>query len=255
MSGKPVPSTEELLKACGLTQNETIVYLTLLRTGSSKSGRILKESHVSGGKIYETLSRLIEKGLVKTRSENGVAHFSANDPETLLTYLKEKDRDLQDKEEALNRILPDLKKIWMIDRKEEAVAYIKGVRGIAPLVYDHLERGKDIAIMGVRSSKKAAYNNFWRAWHRRRVQLRKHARVLFSDTKTDYWRFFKGLSHTDVREFITFTPAAVMIIDGTAFLFSYDEDMICVQVTSPAIAGSFAQFFEGLWAATGKTGK
>ena len=33
---------ENLLKACGLTQNESLVYLALLKTGKSKSGDIVK---------------------------------------------------------------------------------------------------------------------------------------------------------------------------------------------------------------------
>ncbi|MFH1648977.1 MAG: helix-turn-helix domain-containing protein [Candidatus Woesearchaeota archaeon] len=240
-------SHQELLKACGLTQNETAVYLALLKIGASKSGAILKESGISSGKIYETLSKLVEKGLVKTHSENGVAHFSANDPETLLTYLKEKEHALHEKEEELKTILPDLQKIRTIDHKEEAVAYTKGIRGIKPLIYEHLIKGNKIIIMGVRSSKKAEYNNFWRAWHQKRTQLKKQARVLFSDENTEYWQFFKQLKFTEVREFITFTPSAIMVIDETTFIFSYDEDVICVQITSQAIAESFANFFEGLW--------
>ena len=102
---------EELLKECGLTQNESIVYLTLLKIGKSKSGNIIKEAKTSGGKIYETLYKLIDKGLVKSVSENNIKYFIANEPETLLLYMKEKEKILCKKEEKLEEVIPKLKSL------------------------------------------------------------------------------------------------------------------------------------------------
>ena len=67
---------EELLKACGLTQNESLVYLSLLKIGKTTTSKIVKEANISGGKIYETLEKLIQKGLVKSIIENGIKNFS-----------------------------------------------------------------------------------------------------------------------------------------------------------------------------------
>ena len=53
---------EKLLMDSGLTKNEARVYLTLLKIGKSQSGRIVKEAEISGGKVYETLNKLIDKG-------------------------------------------------------------------------------------------------------------------------------------------------------------------------------------------------
>ena len=52
---------EGLLKACGLTQNESLVYLSLLKIGKATSSKVVKEANISGGKIYETLEKLIQK--------------------------------------------------------------------------------------------------------------------------------------------------------------------------------------------------
>jgi len=87
---------EELLKACGLTQNESLVYLALLKIGKAKSGQIVGEAKISGGKVYETLDKLGDKGLIKTISENNVKYFIANEPETLISYIKEKERELRE---------------------------------------------------------------------------------------------------------------------------------------------------------------
>ena len=67
---------KELLQACGLTQNESLVYVSLLKIGKATSSEIVKEANISSGKIYETLEKLIRKGLVKSIIENGVKNFS-----------------------------------------------------------------------------------------------------------------------------------------------------------------------------------
>jgi sugar-specific transcriptional regulator TrmB len=238
---------EELLKECGLTQNESLVYLTLLRIGMSKSGRIVKEAKTSGGKIYETLYKLIDKGLVKSVEENGVKQFIANDPETLLSYMKEKQDDLKKKETELEKYLPTLKSLKGFDDKYETVSLVKGTRGVSALVYAAIEKGNSVRVMGVRSSKLTHFNNFWKNWHKHRVDLGKNAKMIFSDGDSDYYKFYKGLKLTEVRVIPSFTPSAIMLIDDSAFLFSYEDDLVCIHIQQPSIAKSFSTFFDEIW--------
>ncbi len=238
---------ERLLEGSGLTKNESAVYLALLQIGKSKTGEIVHEAKVSSGKIYETLEKLADKGLVKSVTENGVKHFIANDPEALLDFLKEKKREMYDKEKELEKVLPELKTLKQFDEKLETVSLLKGMRGVHPLIYGCLEKGENIRIMGIRSSKNIKYNNFWKRWHQRRLQLKKNAKLIFCDKNTDYWRYFKPMENTEVREFLSFTPSATMVVDDNVFIFSYDEDLTCIHINSKSIATSFERFFDGLW--------
>jgi len=237
----------ELLKACGLTQNESLVYLSLLKIGKATSSKIVREANISGGKIYETLEKLIQKGLVKSIIENGVKNFIANEPEMLIEYIKDKEEDLHKKETELEKILPQLRDLKEHDHKLENVSLIKGLRGVKPLVYDSLEKSKKIRIMGVTSKKEIKYNNFWRHWHNERVRLKKRAEIIFSDRNTDYWKFYKKLSYTKVKEILSFTPSAILLIDENIFIFSYEEKLTCIHIKSLSISDSFSQFFDGLW--------
>ena len=238
---------ENLLIECGLTQNEALVYLALLRLEKAKSGNIVREAKISGGKIYETLYKLIDKGLVKSVIENGVKHFIANDPKAILEYVKEKEKSLAEKEKELERALPSFSFLRKETEGNENVFFIKGLRGISATVYEMLEKAREIRIMGVRSSKDERYNNFWRAWHRKRVELKKKALILFSDKNTEYWNFFRRLRHTEVREILQFVPSAIMVIDNNLFIFSYENDLVCVHITSHSMARSFSVFFDDLW--------
>lgn len=236
----------KLLEECGLTKNESLTYLALLKLGKAKSGEIVREAGISGGKIYETLYKLVDKGIVKEVTENGVKRFIPNDPKTLIQYVKEKQKKLELKEKELENVLPNLNNIKN-EIEQDSVSLIKGLRGISSLVYEKLRHAKSIKIMGIRSSKDEKYNNFWQNWHRERVKLKEEAKILFSDKNTEYWHFFKGLSYTKVKEILHPSPSAIMIIDDNSFLFSYDKDLICTHIYSKQIADSLSSFFEDLW--------
>lgn len=239
---------EEILENTGLTKNESAVYLTLLRSGKSTAYHIVQEASVSSGKIYETLDKLAQKGLVKSVIENGVKHFIANDPESLFEYIRQKEEELQAKEKELHKVLPQLKNLKMREDVEE-VALVSGFRGIGPLVNRALDSQSSqvIKVMGVRSSKNVKFNNFWKNWHQTRISKKIQAQMLFSDKGSDYWKFFKVLKYTEVKESLSISPSAIMIIGNNTFIFSYDEEFKCIHIISESVAKSFNGFFDSLW--------
>ena len=239
---------EKLLESIGLTKNESLTYLALLKLGKAKSGKIVEEAKISGGKVYETLNKLINKGLIKIAIENGVKHFIVNSPQTLINYIKEKEKILKQKESELEKLIPSFEILREIDNSKEIVSLIKGLRGISVIVYECLEKSKTpISIMGIRSSKNEKFNRFWMNWHRKRVELKKEARIIFSDKNTDYWKFFKKLKFTKVKELLRLSPSAIMIIGDNTFIFSYEKELICIHITSKSITNSISNFFEDLW--------
>jgi sugar-specific transcriptional regulator TrmB len=239
---------EYLLRACGLSKNESLVYLALLKIGKARTSQIVDSANISGGKIYETLNKLTDKGLVKEVIENNVKNFIANDPKMLINYLKEKEKELHNKETELRKVLPQLNSLKDNKQDLESVSLITSLKGVRPVVYTSLNNSKEtIKIMGVRSSKDERFNNFWRSWHRDRSSSKKKALVLFSDKKTEYWDFFKNLNHTEVRSIIHFTPSAILIIDNEAFIFSYEDQLKCIHISSKSISSSFSTFFDDLW--------
>ena len=54
----------QYLERIGLTRNESIIYTSMLKTGTSTTGKILNASGINSGKIYEILEGLKNKGLV-----------------------------------------------------------------------------------------------------------------------------------------------------------------------------------------------
>src|SRR3989344_843345 len=191
---------EQLLTEAGLTINEAKIYLSLLKLGKAPSGRIVKEAHIAGGKVYETLYKLIHKGLVEVITENNVKQFIAADPQSLLSYMEERKNQLTQQAEKLASIIPDLQKIKHLTEPVENVYLIKGFHGIKPLVNEAVLKAKgEFLIMGVRSSKEAQFNIFWQHWHQERIKQKKKARMIFTDRETEYWNFFQKMRLTETR--------------------------------------------------------
>jgi len=247
---------EKLLEELGLTTNESKVYLTLLRIGKSQTGQIIKKAKISSGKIYETLEKLIAKGLVQFVIENNVKQFCTTDPKSLLSYMEDKKEIVLRQEIKVKELLPEFTQLYIETQEEDSVSLLKGLKGVKPIVYDVLDyakkSGQEVLVMGVRPSKNSRFNIFWQHWHRARVDMKVSARVLFSgdlneNKKSDYWKFFVKLSRTKVRDNHTISPSAILIVGKHSFIFSYDGTLHCIHSTTPSIAESFSSFFEDVW--------
>jgi sugar-specific transcriptional regulator TrmB len=77
---------ERELREIGLKSNEIRVYLTLLRIGGSKAGRIAQEAGLERTSAYAAIKRLVRKGLVSYSIADNKRVFAAADPGAFLSY-------------------------------------------------------------------------------------------------------------------------------------------------------------------------
>jgi predicted DNA-binding transcriptional regulator len=75
---------EEILERLGLTKNEIKIYLYLLSCKTSTTGPIIKTLKISSSRVYESLEKLISKGLVAYFLKNNVKYYQAQDPNYLV---------------------------------------------------------------------------------------------------------------------------------------------------------------------------
>ena len=89
------------LKQAGLTNNEALVYQTLLEIGPKTASTLAKQTGLHRRLIYDITDRLIKKGLIGYILENKKKVFSASNPKRFLEILEEK-------QTAINTIMPDM---------------------------------------------------------------------------------------------------------------------------------------------------
>lgn len=135
---------EELLRDIGLSINEARVYEALLQKGESSVQTIALKAKVHRRNVYDSLSKLLEKGLASEVFIKGEKHFKATNPNRLLSFIKEK-------EEKINTMLPKMQKQFeAIEEIEEAYVY-KGIEGIKNYLNDILKTKETVYFIGAKA--------------------------------------------------------------------------------------------------------
>ncbi|MEK6808655.1 MAG: helix-turn-helix domain-containing protein [Nanoarchaeota archaeon] len=135
---------EELLREIGLSPNEARVYEALLELGEKSVQIISLKSKVHRRNVYDSLAKLIEKGLVSEVFFKEEKKFKAINPRRLLELIKEK-------EEKIDKALPEMqKKYEAIEEKEEAYFY-KGIEGYKNYLQDILKTKETVYFIGAKA--------------------------------------------------------------------------------------------------------
>ncbi len=124
----------EVLEKIGLGKREAAVYSALIELGETTTGPLVKKTGIPASKIYETLDRLVSKGLVSVVMKEKTKHFSATNPERLIDYLEEKKKDLEKQEAEAIRLLPYLKEQRKKGEEFQGAEVAYGFEGFRGLV-------------------------------------------------------------------------------------------------------------------------
>lgn len=240
----------KLLEKIGLTQNESIVYLTLLKLGNCKTGEILKKARLNSGRIYETLEGLKIKGLVSESIINNIKYYSAAPPAQILTYLDKKRKKLEEEEKEIKLNLPELEKLKNSSPTTNKAVTYTGFRGLKTAVdeaFEGLTPKQEVLTIGVTQIKDKKYNLFWKKWSEYRIKKKVPARLLFSEKKS-YYEDYNNLKFTKIKVLTGFTPVAVDIFgDDKTLILNYGKPFSCILIHDKNTATSFKQFFEQMW--------
>ncbi len=133
--------TEETLKALGFEENEIKVYLALLDYGESTATQLSERTGLGRVHMYQITEKLIHKGVVSSIVKEGVKYFLAVDPSHFL-------KDLQQKEEDLKAILPELKERQKRVNFDTKVEVLRGKDGMNTVLKMILAEGKDYVMLG-----------------------------------------------------------------------------------------------------------
>ena len=130
---------KEILREIGLTENESEIYLILLNLGEATIYKIADQSKISRPNIYDTMKKVIEKGLATSITKNKKKFFKPVAPEKLLEILKYKETNLL-------QILPDLKETYEKKKTEPIIEIFEGKEGLKTIMDDFIKIKKDILI-------------------------------------------------------------------------------------------------------------
>jgi len=127
---------EDVLREIGLSQNEAKVYESMLGIIEINADQIALKAGIHRRNVYDTLARLIEKGLVSEIFLENRKFYRAIEPTRLSDILSEK-------QARINAILPSLEKKFAHGVPDERAYIYKGIQGFKNYLKDIINEGKD----------------------------------------------------------------------------------------------------------------
>ncbi|MDD5192426.1 MAG: helix-turn-helix domain-containing protein [Candidatus Nanoarchaeia archaeon] len=136
----------KILESIGLTRNQSEVYLSLLKLSSATAQQIINESGMHRSRVYDSLDKLQEQGLVSFVVKNFKKYFQAAPPSKLYSFLDEK-------RQALKKVISELEGLEGMKREEINACVYKGKEGLKTIHTEMLKlnRGEKICVLGAKA--------------------------------------------------------------------------------------------------------
>jgi len=229
---------DDLVKL-GLSVNESLVYLVLLDIGKAKAGLISKKSQINRTTTYDSLSKLIDRGLVSYSMETNKKLFSPSSPSKLLENIK-------DQEFMLKEILPELEsKFFSIKNKESSNIY-EGKKGIKYILNDVLKH-KEYYTFGSSGKFLEIMSHDFLLFQKKKKELKVKGRVILPISEKD--------SETVKMSFTLFkfipneysSLSSTIIYGNNIAIIVWSQKPIATVITSDQVSKSYKNYFEVLW--------
>lgn len=130
---------EAVLKKFGLSDKAVKVYLSLLKLGSAAVRKIANEAGLNRTTTHDILSELMSQGLASFVDKDKHRYFTAEGPEHLLTALKIKKNHIEQTEQDIVKILPELKSLFEKSETKPKAKYFEGQVGLRAILQDVLD--------------------------------------------------------------------------------------------------------------------
>lgn len=243
---------EPLLENLGLAKNEAKIYETLLEEGESAVGHIATKSKVHRRNVYDTLNRLVERGLAFEIIDKNENHYKAVDPKKLLEALEEK-------QNALARALPGLESLYHKQPATEEVFIYRGLEGWKNYIRDILRIGEDDYIMGAKGvwadpKIKSFVEQFAKEAASKGIKFKLLIEDGARDKVSPVAQLLRGEHKFIPKEF---SAASCFEIFGDHIVFLSDctdgilrDDLSITVVINAKLADSFRSWFNFMWSAS-----
>ena len=242
------------LQTVGVTKSEAQIYVAILGMGESRVSLIAAKTGINRRNIYDSLSTLIDKGLIFQIVGEKEGVYAAIAPEKLHQLI-------QSKEIALGIVLPEMKKIFQSTKVRERAVIYRGIEGFKKYMQDMLASKTAIMSIGAKGGwgdKKLG--NFADWFERERIRKKIKVYNLFDYEMKEVVAKSKPLYNT-YGEYRFLPPgfstnSSVDIFGNTVVIFTglyveeVVEDVTLSVLVNRDLAESYRIWFQCMWDAS-----
>ncbi len=136
------------LQKLGLSDKEAMVYLASLELGPSPVQVVARKAEVNRATTYVMIESLLQRGLMSTFEKGKKKMFTAEKPERLHRIVHHERSTVDEKEQVIKRILPDLDAISDAAGERPKVSFYEGEEGLEAMretiFYSKIEEIDDV---------------------------------------------------------------------------------------------------------------
>ncbi|MBU1446547.1 hypothetical protein KKD70_04785 [Patescibacteria group bacterium] len=233
----------KLLRNIGLSEKEAVTYCITLKVGSNPASVIAKNANLNRGTTYFILETLIKKGLISQFEKNQTKYFSAIEPNQLIAYINEKNRDLMHYKDEIIDFLPEFEALKHRAQISPRLKSYTGKVGITKIFNEVLEEDK-IDIWALPASKQ---HSFFTKFAPTLLNQDKEINIIIhSHYKKDV---LNQKFHLTLTEDLWELPACIPVefIGKQKVLLSSSQEAYGIEILNPAIVETFQDQFAAVW--------
>ncbi len=230
------------LESIGMNKNEILIYLDLIKTNDSSAHEISKRTKIHRPNVYDTLDKMIKKGIVTSSIENNKKIFYPIEPKNLLLYLKQKEYDLE-------KILPEIEKIHNNPPEKRKVEMAEGIRAFRIIFNNLLEKKEEIFVYGIPKDAAEKVGGFINDFHEKRIQKGIIMKHIYNQDAGRRIKYLNEMPCTEARYLPSTydTNIMTMICGDTVLLTFWEEPIFTIIIENKTIAKAYKQYFEIFW--------
>jgi sugar-specific transcriptional regulator TrmB len=241
----------KILEDIGLSKNEIKAYFALVELGQVSASHLIKKSEISNSKIYPTLERLIKKGLVSYVIINNKKHFSASDPENLIDFLNNKEKNIEKQKQEIQKILPKIIEKRNLKEEIQQAEFYEGQKGVKAAICNILNvmnPDEEYYVFSLGEElKKPELKTFFREYHKKRASKKINAKLIGNKTIKSIMSQFHLFKYMQVRYTNLQLPTGVFIYKDTVLTIIWDTLPKAFVINSKTNYERYKEFFEDIW--------
>lgn len=239
-----------MLVQFGLTRNESLVYVSLVKLIEATAYTVSKETKIPKTTVYEILESLKDKGFVSKSRVNNASYYTAESANRFLTNANEKVN-------IAKLIIPELENVKHLNKDEPSVKFYTGEEGVKRAFDDVLvtlkESGEKMMYAVADRDMKDFVPTFFSKWLEKREKLGVFTKLLTHEDEKRLLREPEIFNNNELREtrlipreYIFSTSMDIYANKVTIFSHK-DQTPHAVIIESEYIAETLKKFFEFMW--------
>ncbi|MCK5450030.1 hypothetical protein KAI32_04135, partial [Candidatus Pacearchaeota archaeon] len=204
---------------------------------------LTKKVGLHRSRVYESLERLMQKGLVHFTIVNKVKKFQAKKPEILLKLIEERKKNIE-------KLIPSLQQLQIDQETEQTIEAYSGIGGVKSLLSETLDFQKFNVFGAPKLSIDIMNETYWKNYNVKANNKKIKTKMIFNDELRNW---SKKISKINKEAEIKFLHkrfdniTETFVSEKSVIIIVWTYQPIGFIIRDSSVAKAYNQYFKILW--------